>query len=133
METSLRRYTAHPPQQTEQQQIYTSGTNSLSSTSQPFQYGSHSQHQAQDYMSGSSHYSRGSNGSSHNNSQVDEAYRRLGQRLSLRVHGDLPLSKPQVLPTIGMTPNSMFSSYDQNITSQQDLEVAVSILCTILY
>ena len=71
--------------------------------------------QASDHMSvGSSHYSRGSSGSSQNSSQVDEAYKRLGQKLSARAHGDLPFSKPQVLSNLGLTPNSVFARYDDH-------------------
>lgn len=98
--------------QSQQQKYSTSGTASLSSSHRS-RHGNHSQQQSQDYMSVGSHYSRGSVGSSHNSSQVDEAYRRLGQRLSMRAHGDLPVSKPRLLARIGMTPKSGFVPHDQ--------------------
>jgi hypothetical protein len=70
-------------------------------------------------MTVGSHYSRGSVGSAGNvtsatsqaSSQVDEAYRRLGRRLSIRAHGDPPISRPQRLSRIGLTPSSNFGAY----------------------
>lgn len=84
--------------------------------------------QASDHMSvGSSHYSRGSSGSSQNSLQVDEAYKRLGQKLSARAHGDLPLSTPQVLSNLGLTPNSVFARYDDHdVLSQQETTTTIN-------
>jgi hypothetical protein len=64
-------------------------------------------------MSVGSHYSRGSHASSQQSSQVDEAYRRLGHRLSRRAHGDPPFPRPQRLETIGLTIGSGFAQYHE--------------------
>ena len=78
------------------------------------QYHNHNQiNNNHDYASSvGSHYSRGSHGSqSHQSSQVDEAARRLGHRLSMSAHGDKPVTRPQKLSRIGMTPKSGFLNY----------------------
>ena len=105
MESSLGGHVAYQPQQ-QQQQIY-HGRGSLSS--QRSHYG---QQLPQDYTSMPSHCSRGSYVSSQNSSVVDEAYRRLGQRLSLRAHGDKPTTRPTRQSRIGQTPRSSFHPYD---------------------
>lgn len=75
--------------------------------------GGNSHSQAQDYMSVGSHFSRESVASTTSgaSSQVDEAYRRLGRRLSARAHGDGPIKQPQRLSRIGLTPASTFTPY----------------------
>lgn len=70
--------------------------------------------QSQDYMSVGSHYSIDSTRSGASSSQVDEAYRRLGRRLSLRAHGDEPIIQPQRLSRIGLTEGSMFTPYGED-------------------
>lgn len=72
--------------------------------------------QAQDYMSVGSHFSRDSRASTTSgaSSQVDEAYRRLGRRLSVRAHGDGPITQPQRLNRIGLTISSTFVPYGQH-------------------
>ena len=42
---------------------------------------------------------------------MDEAYRRLGHRLSRRAHGDQPLTLPQRLESLGLTPTSVFEKF----------------------
>jgi hypothetical protein len=64
-----------------------------------------------DQMSVNSNYSRGSHASSQQSSQVDEAYRRLGHRLSRRAHGDQPVLRPQRLEKLGLTIGSGFVQY----------------------
>jgi hypothetical protein len=78
------------------------------------------QQQQQDYksnMSVGSHYSHGSSASQQSSVAVDEAYRRLGHRLSLRAHGDQAMPRPQRLSRIGLTPKSGFASYGQQQTT----------------
>eukprot|EP00980_Cylindrotheca_fusiformis_P008060 scaffold1717_cov117-Cylindrotheca_fusiformis.AAC.11 len=104
----------------QEQRKYPSGTSIHSESTQRSHSGSHGhQSQAQDYMSVGSHYSRSSFESSHNSSHVDEAYRRLGQRLSIRAHGDRTTYFPPAVSTIGMSQKSMFLPYDQLAFGQQ--------------
>jgi hypothetical protein len=65
-------------------------------------------------MSVGSHYSRDSTRSGASSSHVDEAYRRLGRRLSLRAHGDEPIMQPQRLSRIGLAEGSMFAPYGED-------------------
>jgi len=76
--------------------------------------------QPQDYKSVGSHFSRDSKGSAHSeaSSQVDEAYRRLGQRLSVRAHGDGPPILPQRLSRIGLTHASSFLKFGERDVSK---------------
>jgi hypothetical protein len=83
-------------------------------------YGGGTSHsQSQDYMSVGSHFSRDSVASTTSgaSSQVDEAYRRLGRRLSARAHGDGPITQPQRLSRIGMTPSSTFTPFQAKSTT----------------
>ena len=73
-----------------------------------------------DYMSVGSHYSRGSVASSQQSSVVDEAYRRLGLRLSMRAHGDGPMKQPQRLAKIGLTPVSGFARYSTSDNAHEE-------------
>jgi hypothetical protein len=119
MNSSLRDYMAYQTPQQQEQHKYASGTSNHSVSSQRSHQGNHGQHhQTQDYMSVGSHYSRSSMGSSHNSSQVDEAYRRLGRRLSIRAHGEQAISKPQAVSSIGMTQTSGFMPYDEESVRQ---------------
>ena len=134
MESSLRGHAAYQQQQQQQQQQeYRRGSSSQRSNHGQQQYQQHQQHQQQqDLMSVGSHYSRGSHGSaSHHSSVVDDAYRRLGRRLSLRAHGDQPMSRPQRSSRIGLTSRSGFSQYDHSSAQKDggdlDGEVDVSI------
>lgn len=110
----------------QEQHKYEVGMCNHSVSSQRSHHGSHGQ-QHQDYMSVGSHYSRSSMGSSHNSSQVDEAYRRLGHRLSIRAHGDHAVSKPPAVSRIGMTRQSGFLPYDAvSLRLDHDLVALVS-------
>ena len=44
---------------------------------------------------------------------MDEAYRRLGHRLSRRAHGDQPLTRPLRHESLGLTPTSVFGRYER--------------------
>lgn len=70
-------------------------------------------------MSVGSHFSRDSVASTTSgaSSQVDEAYRRLGRRLSARAHGDGPIRQPQRLSRVGLTPSSTFAPYHAKTTN----------------
>ena len=114
MENSLRGHAAAAAYSQQHQQQYYSHH-----SSQRSHHSSHQQQQAQDYMSVGSHRSRGSHASSQQSSVVDEAYRRLGQRLSLRAHGEKPIPRPRRLSQIGLTTKSSFSPYDQKMGAAQ--------------
>ncbi len=102
--------------------------------------------QAQDYMSVGSHFSRDSRASTTSgaSSQVDEAYRRLGRRLSMRAHGDGPIAQPQKLSRIGLTPSSTFEAQrdrlgpngshkeasNGNSVSQHRIRIERQVLCS---
>ena len=74
-----------------------------------------------EYASVGSYYSRGSHGSaSQQSSQVDEAARRLGHRLSMRAHGDKSAPRPQRLSHLGMTPQSGFGPFGVTYKEQQN-------------
>jgi hypothetical protein len=77
--------------------------------------------QAQDHMSVGSHFSRESRTSAASgaSSQVDEAYRRLGRRLSIRAHGDGPVRQPLRLSRIGLPQSSNFAAYGDMDTSKR--------------
>ena len=97
---------------------------------------SHQQHQysSADHMSvDSGYYTRGSQTSaSHNSSTaVDEAYRRLGQRLSIRAHGGdiksynknrnhiIPPGLPKRVSRIGLSPQSGFITYSDSLKNER--------------
>ena len=80
------------------------------------------QQQQQDYMSVGSHYSVDSTRSGAS-SQVDEAFRKVGLRLSIRAHGDGPIIPPMRLSRIGLTETSLFVPYgdwDSSSKSQEE-------------
>jgi hypothetical protein len=72
-------------------------------------------------MSVGSHFSRESRETTTSgaSSQVDEAYRRLGRRLSIRAHGDGPVRQPVRLSRIGQTQSSIFAAYGESGTSKK--------------
>lgn len=83
---------------------------------------------AADLASVGSHYSRGSHASSQNSSTVDEAYRRLGQRLSLRAHGGdaRAYNRPRQVARIEWTDRSGFLSYPVQQIQRQEREAAIA-------
>jgi len=116
MESSLRGHAA-----TFQQQQLVQRQNQMYQQQQQYrrQGGHH-----QDQMSVGSHYSRDS-AASGASSQMDEAYRRLGWKLSARAHGDGPITQPQRLSRIGLGPSSSFLPYDEVDTTTRQNENVV--------
>ena len=122
MESSLRGHAATFQQQ---QQMQMQNQQYMQQQQQQQQHrrrnygGGTSYSQTQDYMSVGSHFSRDSAASTTSgaSSQVDEAYRRLGRRLSARAHGDGPITQPQRLSRIGLTPSSTFTPYHQRAST----------------
>jgi hypothetical protein len=129
MESSLRgHYQQHQQQQHQNYPPTNSSRSALSSSLSGQHRSGHQQqyhhqsrsHQMSDYASVGSHYSRGSHASSQQSSQVDEAARRLGHRLSMTVHGDQPVSRPQRLSRVGMTPKSGFVRFRDRPRLEED-------------
>ena len=128
MESSLRGHANYQQQQQQQQQQQYYQTRQKSGGGASGIGGhlarhdrQHQSHHMSDQMSVGSHYSRGSHASSQQSSQVDEAYRRLGHRLSRRAHGDQPFPRPQRLEKIGLTIGSGFAHYHQITDGAQDV------------
>ena len=74
-------------------------------------------------MGASGAYSVGSGTSQHTSSSqhhYDEAYRRLGHRLSRRAHGDPPYKRPQQLSQIGLEIGSCFDIYENRNTKNSN-------------
>ncbi|KAG7370676.1 serine/threonine protein kinase [Nitzschia inconspicua] len=123
-------------QQQQQQQHYrrygsTSGQNShgLSSSLQQYQQQQQQQqYHPSDHFSVGSHYSRESGVSSQNSSTVDEAYRRLGQRLSMRAHGgDMgSYNRSRRIAKIAVTPRSGFSSF-ADATKERESKISKTV------
>jgi hypothetical protein len=84
-------------------------------------------------LSVGSHYSRESASSSHNSSTVDDAYRKLGQALSLRAHGgDLSLyNRPRKIAHIAVTAQSGFISYSHAMQQQKNMTSSTATETTV--